>query len=64
MFIQNFAPGERSGGEYTGNPLTAALGGFTPVTQPEGPNNPAGNTPGIPVMSITAAAAAVLEGPQ
>jgi hypothetical protein len=62
-YIPNFPAPERAGGEYTGNPITSALGGTTGY-QPQGPNNPAGQVPGIPVMSINAATAERLEGPQ
>ena len=51
---------------YTGSTVptwVAGLGKGKGV-QPKGPNNPAGDTPGVPVMSITGAVAAVLEGPQ
>ena len=75
MFIPNFPAPERAFGEYTGNPLIASLAEYNidpstgkpfvvPVTQPQGPNNPLGNTPGVPAMTITPAMAALLEGSQ
>ena len=53
---------ERAGGEYTGNPLTNSLGGTT-GHQPQGPNNPNGDLPGIPAMCITGKSAQLIEGP-
>ena len=64
-FIANFAPGERNSPPYTGNPLAVVFdAGGTTGYQPQGVNNPDGNVGSIPVMSITPAAAARLEGPQ
>ena len=51
------------GGEYTGNPLTASLAGTTGY-QPQGPNNPAGQISGIPVVNINAETLETLTGPQ
>jgi hypothetical protein len=62
-YIPNFPAPERAGGEYTGNPVTAVLGGPTGI-QPQGANNPAGQIPGIPIMSIRADTLAMLSGPQ
>ena len=62
-YIPNFPAPERAGGEYHGNPVTAVLGGTTGI-QPQGTNNPAGQVPGVPVMSITAASLQLLSGPQ
>lgn len=62
-YIPNFAPGERAGGEYHGSPIPAVLGG--PIGyQPQGPNNPLGQIPGVPVMSINAKTLETLSGPQ
>jgi hypothetical protein len=62
-FIPNFPAPERAGGEYTGNPVTRVLGGTTGY-QPQGANNPLGQVPGIPVMSINAATLGMLSGSQ
>lgn len=62
-YIPNFPAPERAGGEYTGNPVTAVLGG-THGYQPQGANNPLGDVPGIPVMSINAETLQVLSGAQ
>jgi hypothetical protein len=62
-YIENFPAPERAGGEYTGNPVTAYLGGG-PSMQPQGANNPEGNVPGIPAMALNAATLAMLSGPQ
>ena len=62
-YIANFPAPERAGGEYTGNPLTASLGG-TVGYQPQGDNNPLGQVPGIPVMSLTAETLGKLSGAQ
>jgi hypothetical protein len=62
-YLPNFAPGERAGGEYHGNPITAVLGG-TVGMQPQGANNPLGQIPGIAVMSINAETLETLSGPQ
>jgi hypothetical protein len=62
-YIENFPAPERAGGEYTGNPALAALGGTVGI-QPQGENNPEGQVPGIPAMALTAATMAMLCGPQ
>jgi hypothetical protein len=62
-YIPNPPAPERAGGEYTGNPITAVLGG-TVGHQPGGDNNPLGDNGSIPVMSLTADALACLVGPQ
>jgi hypothetical protein len=62
-YIPNPPAPERAGGQYTGNPITAALGG-TIGYQPQGANNPEGQTPGVPVMSINAATLQMLSGAQ
>jgi hypothetical protein len=62
-YIPNFAPGERAGGEYTGPRFLLWSGGTTGM-QPQGPNNPAGQIPGIPVMSLNAKTLETLSGPQ
>jgi hypothetical protein len=62
-YIPNPPAPERGGGEYTGNPVTAILGG-TVGYQPQGPNNPEGQIPGILAMSITAATLQMLSGAQ
>jgi hypothetical protein len=62
-YIPNPPAPERAHGEYTGNPVTAVLGG-THGYQPQGPNNPLGDVPGIPVMGITAETLGKLSGPQ
>jgi hypothetical protein len=62
-YIPNPPAPERAGGEYTGNPILAVLGG-TVGYQPNGANNPVGNVGSVPVMSITAATLALLSGPQ
>ena len=62
-YIPNPPAPERAGGQYTGNPVTAVLGGTIGI-QPQGANNPAGQVPGVPVMSITAASLQLLSGPQ
>jgi hypothetical protein len=62
-YIPNFPAPERAGGEYTGSPVTAVLGG-THGYQPQGANNPLGDVPGVPVMSLTAETLGKLSGPQ
>jgi hypothetical protein len=62
-YIPNFPAPERAGGEYIGNPAIAALGG-THGYQPQGPNNPLGDVPGVPAMTLTAALLSKLSGPQ
>jgi hypothetical protein len=62
-YIVNPPAPEREGGEYTGNPILASLGG-TVGHQPQGANNPAGDVGSVPVMSLTAATLALLSGPQ
>ncbi len=51
---------------YTGDPTGTweAGPGGAKGWQPQGPNNPLGDIPGVPAMTITAAMAAKLEGPQ
>jgi hypothetical protein len=53
------AYGDRSGEDDSWMPGTPGTG-----MQPQGPNNPAGDIPGIPAMTINAATAATLSGPQ
>jgi hypothetical protein len=62
-YIPNPPAPERAGGEYTGNPITAVLGGPT-GHQPGGDNNPLGDNGSVPVMSLTADALATLCGSQ
>jgi hypothetical protein len=62
-YIPNFPAPERAYGEYTGPTFLQWSGGTTGM-QPQGPNNPAGQIPGIPVMSITPETLETLSGPQ
>jgi hypothetical protein len=57
-FIPNLPAPERAYGERTA-PDTSWTG-----IQPQGPNNPLGQISGVPAMTITAAMAEKLEGPQ
>lgn len=64
-WIANYRPAEAET-SYTGDPTSgweAGVGGAHGI-QPKGPNNPDGDVLGVPVMSITAAASARLDGPQ
>ena len=51
---------------YAGDPTATweAGPGGAKGYQAQGPNNPSGDIAGVPVMTITAAMAATLEGPQ
>jgi subtilase family serine protease len=58
-----FPAPERAYGQYTGPTYLQWIGG-TIGYQPQAPNNPLGQIPGIPVMSITPEALETLSGPQ
>jgi hypothetical protein len=62
-YIPNFPAPERAYGQYTG-PTYLQWSGGTIGYQPQGPNNPAGQIPGVLVMSITAETLGKLSGPQ
>ncbi|HLX48568.1 MAG TPA: hypothetical protein VKS82_09565 [Streptosporangiaceae bacterium] len=63
-YIPNFPAPERAYGNRYGEDDNWMPG--TPGTgmQPKGPNNPKGDVPGIPVMSLSAAVSGTLAGPQ
>ena len=63
-YIPNFPAPERAYADHTTADDSWMPG--TPGTgmQPKGPNNPKGDVPGIPVMSLTSGVAATLSGPQ
>ena len=62
-YIPNLVAPERAGGEYSG-PTFAQWSGGTTGYQPQGANNPAGQIPGVPIMSINAETLEKLSGPQ